>query len=332
MSQNMNKSIPFRGNVENANRVNPLVSIIVPIYNVERYLERCVDSLIEQTYQNIEIILVDDGSIDLSGKICDKYAGQFNRIKSYHKPNGGLSDARNYGIEYANGEYLFFVDSDDWLEIETISSMVEEAILNDSDIVCCGIKRVYDDNVWEPFTDKGCELYSQKEALENYLNGNKICTVAWNKLYKRRLFSELRFPKGKINEDEFTTYKAILASSKIVYIDDYFYCYYKRHDSIMALNTYKNLDIVDALGERIEFFIRNNYANFASNTLDQALSIIYKVFRSNSLNKDNIEIIEKFMDKINKKTLLCNSNFKSITKNILKLIYIKIELCLKRKI
>lgn len=227
-----------------------LVSIIIPIYNTESFLERCVQSVMQQTYEYLDILLIDDGSTDQSGSLCDKFAEHDTRIHVFHKKNGGLSDARNYGLEKAVGSYIFFLDSDDWIEPESIQVMVESAEQRGADIVSSGY-RVVDQNgtitkkVFQPFG-----IYSAEEAMGVYLKGRAIHSIACAKLYKKELFRNVRFPVGFIHEDEFTTYKLIYASKKICTIEELLYNYFQRSDSIThARFDMKRLVRIDAARE-----------------------------------------------------------------------------------
>lgn len=215
--------------------MQPLVSVIVPIYKVEEYLEQCVDSIINQSYKNLEIILIDDGSPDNCGKICDKYADMDSRIKVIHKSNGGLSDARNVGINIAKGDYLVFVDSDDWINKYMIEKLLDLAINKDLDIVECKFKEVYDRNsVMDESKIGEVKVFNNKEALENHFNGQGLYRCVWNKLYKKYVFNEIRFPKGKLAEDLHTTYKLFFKANKVGLVDFIGYYYYIRPNSIIG--------------------------------------------------------------------------------------------------
>ena len=239
--------------------------MIVPIYHVEKYLHRCIDSIIGQTYKNLEIILVDDGSGDACVSICDEYARKDSRIVVIHKENGGLSDARNKGIEVAKGEYLAFVDSDDYIHRDMFTILMDSLLQTDSDVSMCSYKYVYDgkpDENDESFgSDLPIDLMDGHKAHNRYYSGDKKLelTVAWNKLYKRELFTELRYPKGKIFEDEFTTYKALYKCSKICFVDLPLYYYLQRKDSIIGvMNGHRDSKVVAAYLQRIDFYRDNN--------------------------------------------------------------------------
>ncbi len=229
------------------------ISIVVPVYNVEKYLKRCIDSLIRQTYENIEIVLVNDGSKDNSGLICDALAEMDSRIRVFHKKNGGLSDARNYGIEHASGDYLCFVDSDDYISCDYCMKMYEIAIKEDADIVICQYDRFEGERFNDSSEQKDNYIICDKhEALKNlYSREGELYTLAWNKLYKKSVIGDIRYPVGLVNEDEFTTYKFILNSEKIVVLDSVLYYYFRNENSITTANKYmENMDVFKALRER----------------------------------------------------------------------------------
>lgn len=255
-----------------------LVSVVVPIYNVEQYLERCIKSIVEQTYENLEIILVNDGSKDNSLDICEKWKRQDSRIKIIDKKNGGLSSARNAGIDTAKGDYIFFVDSDDWLDVHIIEKLYRAIKKFDCEISCCGIEMTYDqaDKNYPRCKNKDV-LLEKYEALEEYMFGTTVSTVAWNKLYRKDLFDDIRYPVGKWHEDEFTTYKLLYKADKVYYLGESMYFYYQREGSIMSnALSLKNLDKVDALFERYMFFLEKGEERLCELTVSQIIdNIVY---------------------------------------------------------
>lgn len=233
-----------------------LISIVVPIYKVEKYINTCVESILNQTYTNTEIILVDDGSPDNCGKICDEYKEKDNRIKVIHKENGGLSDARNFGLKDATGKYVVFIDSDDYIEEKYVELLYKAAKENDVPIAQCGINKV-DDNgklIEKTQIDKPT-LKNYGQAIEEMCISNWDNVVVWNKIYLRSLFDKIEFPKGKIHEDEFTTYKLVYNAKKIFIIPDCLYNYRLNLNSITgkAFNI-KRLDSNEAIEQRVIFF------------------------------------------------------------------------------
>lgn len=221
------------------------VSVIVPIYNVEKFLEKCIDSILTQTYQNIEILLVDDGSSDRSGVMCDSYAKKDSRIKVAHKKNGGLSDARNAGLDIATGDLIAFVDSDDWVEPEYIQVLYDSMKKTGSDISICSFYRVKGENRRLYQVQNQKEAYESKEALKLLLLEKRCPNYVWNKLYKKKIFASLRFPKGKIWEDIYIMGDAFYSADKISFTNVPLYNYVWRGNSIIGSADVK---------EFIEFF------------------------------------------------------------------------------
>lgn len=241
-----------------------LVSVIVPIYNVEAYLERCVGSILQQTYKHIEIILVDDGSPDRCGSMCEEYAQKDNRIKVLHKENGGLSDARNAGLEMAKGKYVLFVDSDDLIKKELVESCVQTAEKNSSDIVIFDFNRVEENE--EIVTTMEIEK-SGTYTLESEPRILFGSPSAVNKLFRRDLFIKtgIRFPVGKYYEDLGTIPKLLLLADKIDYIKKSYYDYMIRSGSIMTAAKFeKNYeDRTEMLNGILDFYKEKNvYENF----------------------------------------------------------------------
>lgn len=243
-----------------------LVSIIVPVYNVAQYLERCLISLTGQTYKNIEIILVDDGSTDLSGKLCDIWQEKDNRIQVIHKANGGLSDARNHGLQKASGAYICFTDSDDWIDLKFIEVMLGAAVDTESDIVECDYLCT---DGSEPVrhncaTEYDYRVFAGKECFRRFLT-NDFFVSACNKLYRKEVLENQFFLKGVYHEDEYWTYKIFSKAQKVcrLYYTGYFY--FQRNGSIVhSKPSLKRL--TDAFGagkERIDF-IERHYPEYAS--------------------------------------------------------------------
>lgn len=238
----------------------PLISVIVPVYNIEQYIERCLKSIIKQTYVHLEIILVDDGSTDCSGKICDDYSQKDKRIRVIHKNNGGLSDARNVGIDVAQGEYLSFIDGDDFIQKNMIEYLLNKMLTHTADISVCSYKVVYGGCETDTFPKQSGNdiILDSYHAMEAILTTRKYGSVmAWNKLYKRELFeqSKIRYPVNRLHEDVFVTYKLYYYSTKIVYSDIPLYFYYQRHDSITGKGfSIKQMeDILASANETLDF-------------------------------------------------------------------------------
>lgn len=227
-----------------------LISVIVPVYNVQKYVAKCVEGILVQTYRNIEVIIVDDGSTDESGRICDKFKDQ--RIKVIHKKNGGLSSARNVGIEMSAGRFICFVDSDDYIDIDMVESLYKACCLYESDLSMCRYHIVGSNTFDEcEISDELC-VYTGEQALEEMLKG-RIKSLAWNKMYKRELFADIRFPEGKVYEDIYIMHKIFLKCKKIVSIPNKAYYYVWRNGSIMHQYSIKNTyDNYMALRRRLD--------------------------------------------------------------------------------
>ena len=264
-----------------------LISIIVPVYNVEKYLVKCIESLIGQTLKDIEIILVNDGSTDQSGDICDKYKIKDKRIKVIHKKNGGLSDARNTGIDIAIGKYIAFVDSDDWVDMQMFKKMYEMANKNKVDIVQCNYIEAYDENNIGFYELEHITKYTSEQILEELYGQNYVKTVVvWNKIYKRELFEDIRFPKGKLHEDEFTIHKILYKAKSIIDTNVPMYYYRQRADSIMNSKfSIKRLDLIEALEERRKFF-KENKLNKLVKLTERNICGLMKYFNMKLLQSD----------------------------------------------
>ncbi len=212
----------------------PLISVIVPVYKVERYLDECVESIVNQTYHNLEIILVDDGSPDNCPQICDDWAKKDERIRVIHKENGGLSSARNAGLDICTGDYISFIDSDDWIESDFYYTLYRKSAESGAEIVMCAAVAEYPDGSSRNTAEHiFSHVLSQDELLHDFLyHRNNVCGAVWDKLYKRSVFEKVRFPIGLNSEDRYVhaiTYSSI---SKFQYIDVILYHYRQRENSI----------------------------------------------------------------------------------------------------
>lgn len=242
-----------------------LISVIVPVYQVEAYLNQCVQSIVNQTYSNLQIILVDDGSPDRCGSMCEAWAEKDPRIQVLHKQNGGLSDARNAGMEVATGVYTAFVDSDDWIAPDFIQTLYDAMIHSGAQIAACDVCLVYPGE--EPERTDGVrerKTYTTEEAIRDLLHGRALRTVAWNKLYLSTLLEGERYPVGKHHEDEFLTYRLCGKAEKLVYVDRPMYFYLQRPGSIMHSFTVRRLDALEARLERLEY-LKEHYPALCQN-------------------------------------------------------------------
>lgn len=232
-------------------KLEPLISVIIPVYNVEKFIERCLKSILKQDYQNIEIIAVDDGSTDNSGKVCDMIASEDNRVKVLHISNGGAGQARNIGIEQANGDFIMFMDSDDYLLEGCLTRMLLLAIEKELDMVQCSYVKGYEESC-EKKIEIGEELIlTTNEAFRT----RKINICVWAKLCKKEIVKDLRYPPKSLFDDEFFTYKMIYAAKRIGFIDEPYYYYYQSDNSIMRSQKKElPLGYIEAYRERIRFF------------------------------------------------------------------------------
>ena len=245
--------------------MDQLISVIVPIFKVEKYLARCVESLINQTYKNIEIILVNDGSPDHCPKMCDDYALKDNRIKVVHKKNGGLSDARNAGMAVVTGELISFIDSDDYISADFFEVMYKAMTSEKSDIVECSVVKFYEDNHFDDYSDNEEILsYSTVEAMSALISEKTFHQHVWNKLYKKELVKNVPYVVGKLNEDEFWTYQIFGKAKKVTKINKTMYYYFQRSDSIMG-NGYnlRRLDALEGKSNR-QVYIEKNFPELTS--------------------------------------------------------------------
>ena len=234
---------------------NSLISVVIPVYNVENYLRECLDSVVNQNYRNLQIILVDDGSTDDSPYICDEYSSKDKRIEVYHKKNGGLSDARNYGMDMAKGEWLMFVDSDDYILPETCSRLMEMALLSDAEMAVCDVSKFVDGQKPEEKEMSGISLeFDTKQGIKEYFY-RRIPGYANGKLIKRKALNGIRFPSGKLFEDAFVVYKIIGKCRKIVVTQDNLYCYRQRSGSIVnSIFTKRQMDILEANEQAVQYY------------------------------------------------------------------------------
>lgn len=224
------------------------ISVIVPIYNTEPYLNRCIDSIIAQTYRNLDIILVDDGSVDRSGEICEAYEKKDKRVRVIHQQNGGAASARNSGLEIAKGKYIGFVDSDDFITADMYESLIR-CLDDDVDIVTCGKFLVYPSKNWKIKAKKYCahkiNKYGTEQAIEELLKGQLFSNSVYEKLYRKELFDGLRFPQGRISEDHPVTYTLFKRCRNVVNIGEAKYYQYRREDSISRKEFFfRRIDIV----------------------------------------------------------------------------------------
>lgn len=255
---------------------SPLISVIIPVYKVEKYLDACVGSVVDQTYKNLEIILVDDGSPDRCPAMCDAWAEKDARIRVIHKKNGGLSDARNAGLKIAAGGYVSFVDSDDFTEKSMTKKLLFACEKYDADVAECGyLEFEKEEETFHALKSEMPEVIVKgpAEALNDLLDESTFKVVAWNKLYRKELFKGLGFETGRQHEDVFFTYRAFGASRRVAKVEEPLYAYRKRDDSIMGNQfSLKNLDAAEACRRRY-YYMLENYPKLAAKAQARALGL-----------------------------------------------------------
>lgn len=261
-----------------------LVTVIVPVYNVEKYLSKCIRSIMEQSYRELEIILVDDGSTDNSLSICKRYSQMDKRIRLFHTDNYGLSHARNVGINHSNGEYVVFVDSDDYISKDMILLMMNKS--ENADLVICNYKKVADnEEVHQSKRNINNEIWNFKKFwYEYYYDGlSGFCGVAWNKLYKKKLFKDIRYPIGKIHEDEYAICPITRRTNEIKVISESLYYYVQRSNSIVHGNSKGSFDKADAFLKRCNYFTSPDLLQIAEeNLLSVPFHLVMGLFEENN--------------------------------------------------
>ncbi len=285
--------------------MNPLISIILPIYNVKTYIPKCMDSIFAQTYENLEIIMIDDGSTDGGGRLCDDYAAKDTRIKVYHKENGGISDARNYGISKVSGEYMSFIDPDDYVDKDYIEYLYSLIRKYDTKMSICQHRVHYDDGSLKEYGDRGDEELVTEKCLERLLYHDVIDTAAWGKLYHKSILQNVRYPKGKLYEDTAVTYAFMVECDGIAvgYESKYNYIF---HDVSISNSTFKEskfdlIDVTDKMTNAIEetypslkeaAIRRRVYARFAT------LNFMLDVKGYKEKKKEYIDYIKKYKKQV----------------------------------
>ena len=253
----------------------PLVSVMVPVYNCEKYISRCLNSIINQTYRNLEIIIIDDGSTDKSGKIADEYSEKDCRIHVIHQENSGLASSRNRALAEAKGEYLMFIDADDYLHLHMIDSLYNDIRNNEADMAIGSYLEGGENEFPHIKLSAASDCYFGKDKFKELFGSKKISFIcAWGRLYSRNLFDNLKYPDGKIHEDEYLAHYLLDRAKKITYTQTPFYYYFKEKNGKNSITqssfSMKRLDCIAALEDRLEFF-----KNYGDNTF---LSMMYDDF------------------------------------------------------
>lgn len=292
----------------NLKNEKPLVSIILPVYNVEKYLPKCMESIFLQTYSNIEIIIVDDGSNKECAELCDKYLAIDQRVSVFHKSNGGLSDARNYGIMRAKGEYITCIDSDDFVDKTYVEYLVYLILKYKSKMAICQHRFIYDNGKVQDKKLIGDELLSSEQCLESMLYNKIIDTSAWAKLYQKRLFDNVKYPKGRIFEDIGTTYALMLQCDYIAVGYESKYNYVYRQDSIVndVFNP-KKLDLLymtDKMAESVIIEYPNLNKAIIRRRVYSRFSTLNQLLSTKGFDNEKKECITFIMN--NRKNILTN--------------------------
>lgn len=286
---------------------NEKISVVIPTYNAEKYIHNAIKSILNQTYKNLQIILVDDGSTDNSGKICDEFAEKDSRIEVIHKKNGGAADARNYGLEKVNGEYIAFLDSDDYLYPTFYEELYKLLKQHNTDIAECDYVRINIDDYEksQQIIENENLKFQQEEEINNNLESLRLMygaalkpyvkkVVLWNKLYKKDLWKDIRFPAGKLYEDERTIYKVYYKANKLVSTNKILHGYIQSNNSMMRRNMTRRMieDTLETCVEPAEFFKEHNEIEMESKArrryLEYCIELTYKL--KNSVN-DEMDIL-----------------------------------------
>ena len=291
------------------------VSMIVPVYQVEKYIVQCIESVLNQTFQDFELILVDDGSKDQSGRICDSYAAKDDRVVVIHTENKGAAAARNTGLDHASGRYIMFLDGDDYLAENMIARLYEVIEHSEYDVVVCDFLNLLPDEKDNFIVQLQEKTVSGREVLEYLKNGKNygVWTIVWNKIYKRKVVENLRFPAGKYFEDEFFSDQLYLNSDQIHVISDVL-CYH-RVLATSTMNTQRTenyLDLLDALQERIKIYLKYGYSQDETyKVLIYLLEPFTKCARAkfSGSNKQRLEQTRKFIKVVSKKLMSGNLSF-----------------------
>lgn len=313
--------------------MNNLISVIVPIYGVEKYLAQCVDSLLAQSYDKLEIILVDDGSPDKCGEICDEYEKKDKRVKVIHKQNGGLSSARNAGLKCATGQYIGYVDSDDYVDPMMYDKMLALIKGEDADIVECSCVTFSDGEKPSLTHDERTERWSGEEALKRLMDYGQYSLkprlAVWTKLFRREIVEDLQFPDGKIHEDVVYDCRAFLRSKTYIMTKDQL-CYHRvRKGSIMQMKFgLKDFSKIELMHERTTYLFDNGYAELGKVSQINELVWLLEYFCKSSihgLNEQKHQLKSVLMEE-SKKKILKTAKLPNSNKRLINLFYFSPEL------
>lgn len=302
----------------------PLISIVIPVYCVEEYLEKCVSSVVSQTFTNIEVILVDDGSPDNCGNICDELAKQDSRIRVVHKENGGISSARNAGIDIARGKYLGFVDSDDWVDPDMYQTLYENAEKHNVDIAICERRLIYPGKIEKSSKSKCTErILSQSDIFKILFSTNDtIYAFVWNKLFRKELFDNTRFPVGQTYEDVYIISELLLKCNKAWITDKEMYNYLQRAESITGKGYTKGDINCIIAAERNYKLINEQYPEYVDNVRAYVCKWYFLIVEGIALsglkvNEEEVQIIRKLKREV---PFIVGSNSFTVKKKLLAII------------
>ena len=306
----------------------PKISVIIPVYNVENYVSKCLDSIINQTYENLEIVIVDDGSTDKSGDICEYYAKQDNRIILIHQENQGLSMARNNALDIISGDYVGFVDSDDWISPDMYCALYNNAIAHNADISMCNFYYVSTSGETSPYSNESDDIKVLEGIYKIAHNIRLSNNCVWNRLYKRHLFNDIRFPKGKVFEDIFIMHRLVDNANKVVLSSQCKY-YYLRRENGITLNTFN----VSQMGNLEAYIERHKYIAAKYPTLEKTcrkhiflslLWLMHKAYRDNKVELYKEDLV-RFIDTVIRYDFSnCGLSIEQI--KLLKLLFTNLEL------
>ncbi len=302
-----------------------LISVIIPVYNVVKYIDKCMESVLNQSYSNLEIILVDDGSTDGSGELCDKYQRNDERVKVIHKSNGGVSSTRNMALDIIKGDYICFADSDDHMAPDMIEKLVNAVTTYDCDITICGfyIERDGELSMEDP-DEREVLFFTRDEALDELIDDRRVFNYLWDKIYVKSLFDDIRFPIGRNYEDEAIMYKVFSKATRICKIPDRLYYYNKRTGSISDHRSdnkkwYSNcIDMLTAKLERHQFSQNGNNRYLEQKSMSSLISTVYEAIKLSHLYSEASRY-KQYMNflKINNKSIKQNPYINKKEKKLL---------------
>ena len=269
-----------------------MISIIIPVFNVEEYLGRCVESVLNQTYQNFEILLIDDGSTDKSGKICDEYVSKDNRVKVFHVENNGAATARNVGIDNAKGEYISFIDSDDFIAPQMYESLVANLKKCNADISVCNYKKGKELDTSDFDGKDEISVFDSSEMAHKFSSQVTLLDVPWARIYKKELFENIRFPDKTLHEDVWVAHRLLCDANRVVFSDRKYYCYYEREDSISLVQDRKKRisDLIDGMIDRNLYFKEKGYDDVQLDVARRTANLVIFFYRdcANDIRKKEI--------------------------------------------